>query len=76
MNEVTASRRAVMRQIAIVKTGSKDAFQVQKTTISDPAGNEVMIRVKAIGINFDDVAEAHAYVEGRKNIGKVVLKVD
>jgi len=44
-----------MRQIAIIKTGSKGAFQIQEKRIHGPAENEVTIRVKAIGINFAEI---------------------
>lgn len=44
-----------MRQIAIIKTGGKDAFQIQEKTIPGPAENEVTVRVKAVGINFAEI---------------------
>lgn len=46
---------AGMKQIVITRAGGPDVFVLEEATTPLPAGNEVVIRVKASGINFADV---------------------
>jgi NADPH:quinone reductase-like Zn-dependent oxidoreductase len=44
-----------MRQIVITKYGDPDVLQIQEQKDADPSPDEVLIKVKAIGINFADI---------------------
>ena len=44
-----------MRQIAITKYGDKNVLKIQESADPVPAPDEVLIKVKAVGINFADI---------------------
>lgn len=44
-----------MRQIVISKYGDPDVLKIQESKDPDPAPDEALIKVKAIGINFADI---------------------
>ena len=44
-----------MKQIVITKYGDADVLQVQESKDPEPSPGEVLIKVKAIGINFADI---------------------
>ena len=54
-----------MRQIVTTKTGDIDVLKVQEQPDPKPAGGEVLIRVKAAGLNFADIlARQGLYPDG------------
>ena len=46
-----------MKAIIITKPGDPEVLQVEERIIPIPAGNEVLIRIKAAGINRPDIAQ-------------------
>ncbi|NIA31945.1 MAG: zinc-binding dehydrogenase, partial [Actinobacteria bacterium] len=44
-----------MRQIFITKTGKPDVFRIKESTDPEPGHGQVLIRVKAAGVNFADI---------------------
>jgi NADPH:quinone reductase-like Zn-dependent oxidoreductase len=45
----------IMRQVVITQYGDTDVLQIQEKKDPDPSPEEVLIKVKAIGINFADI---------------------
>jgi NADPH2:quinone reductase len=46
-----------MRQVAIARAGGPDVLVIEQAQVSEPAANEVLIRVLAAGVNRPDVLQ-------------------
>ena len=44
-----------MKQIVITKYGNPDVLKIQERKDPQPSAGEVLIQVKAIGVNFADI---------------------
>jgi len=44
-----------MKQIVISKYGNTDVLRIQEGKDPEPLAGEVLIKVKAIGVNFADI---------------------
>ncbi len=44
-----------MKQIVITKYGNTDVLKIQERKDPEPSAGEVLVKVKAIGVNFADI---------------------
>ena len=57
-----------MKAIIISKPGPPGVLEMQERPVPVPADNEVLIRIKAAGVNRPDIAQRNAIIRHRQEL--------